>query len=129
MKKLISPRIHGVLDYAAGAAFLLAPHLFAFGGTPALICYVIGLVHIGLTLVTAFPLGALKVVPFLAHRQIEAVVAAVIIAMPWFAGFSSDGKACWFFVAAGLALLAVVALTDYRAVENREGYARPIAHA
>jgi hypothetical protein len=43
-----------------------------------------------------------------------ALMAAAWIVMPWLFGFAGDPAARNFFVAAGVGLLAVVALTDYR---------------
>ena len=39
MRKPVSARLHGVLDYATVAAFLNAPMVFGFHGTPAAIVY------------------------------------------------------------------------------------------
>lgn len=115
MHKVLSPRAHGVLDYAVVVAFLMAPSIFAFSGTPAVVCYVLAAAHLAMTLITAFPLGFLRYIPFPAHGQLELIVGCALVAMPWFAGFGADDKARWFFVFAGLVLLGVRAVTDYRA--------------
>ncbi|MBA2480311.1 MAG: hypothetical protein H0V44_06595 [Planctomycetes bacterium] len=125
MTKHITPRTHGAIDYAVVALLLLAPHLFAFGGTPALICYIVGVAQLGMSLITAYPLGMLKMIPFPAHGQLETIAAVALIGMPWFAGFSVDSKACWFFVLTGISLLAVVAVTDYRSVDARDWFRKP----
>ncbi len=118
MHKVLSPRAHGVLDYAVVATFLLAPSLLAFSGTPATLCYLLAGAHLALTLLTAFPLGLLKLIPFPAHGQLELIIGCALVVMPWFAAFGNDAKARWFFILAGLVLLGVRAVTDYRAASR-----------
>ena len=115
--KILSPRVHGYLDYAYVGLFLLAPTLFGFGGLAATICYVLAIAHAGMTLMTAFPLGIVKVIPFTVHAGIEVAMVVLLLAAPFLLGFSNIPAARNFYIAAG-ALLGVVWLTtDYKAAE------------
>jgi hypothetical protein len=123
--KILSPRAHGYLDYLVVAAFLIGPSLFAFSQTPKTLAYVLGVVHLFVTLLTAFPLGVVKLIPFTVHGVLEFLVALGLIALPWLAGFAAtDAPARTFYVAAGIVVLLVVAVTDYKAAE-RPMRARP----
>lgn len=113
--KFISPRFHGYLDYLVVAAFFFAPSLFAFSSTPKTLAYALGAVHLLVTLLTAFPLGVVKVIPFTVHGGLEFVVALGLIVLPWLAGFAIDPAARAFYVGAGIVILLVVFLTDYKA--------------
>lgn len=115
MIKVLNPTVHGVLDYVLALAFVIAPGLAGFSGNAASLSMLIGVVYLGASLLTRYPLGAIKMIPFPVHGAIEAVMAASWIAMPWLLGFAGDAAARNFFVAAGIGLLAVAALTDYRA--------------
>lgn len=117
MHKLLSPQVHSFIDYALVALFLAAPYLFGFTGLPATLCYVIALVHAGMTLITAFPGGVLKIIPFPIHGYLELAAGAALIAMPWLAGFAALEMARNLFLAAGAAVVAVWLLTDYEAAE------------
>ena len=57
MRKPVSARVNGVLDYAAVAAFLNAPMVFGFHGTPAAVAYWVAGIHLLMTGCTDFPVG------------------------------------------------------------------------
>src|ERR1700735_4607937 len=105
--RALSPTVHGILDYVVVIVFALAPSLLGLPGVPAAISYVLAVVHLLLTLATAFPLGAVKFVPLPLHGAIELVVSIVLVAVPWILRFSQDAIARDFYVGAG-ALIFVV---------------------
>ena len=116
--KFLSPQVHGVLDYLLGALFIAAPFMFGFVSPLAqIISLAIGASVILLSLLTRYPLGVLRVIPFPVHGAVEFVAALALIAMPWFAGFEGVPPARNFFVATGVALFAVWLTTDYKAAE------------
>lgn len=119
MKKVLSPKTHAILDYMLAILFILSPMLFGFGGVAATWAYLIGIAYLAVSLLTQYPLGALKLIPFPVHGVLESVMAAVWIIMPWLFGFANIAAARNFFIIAGIALLLVAFLTDYKAAESR----------
>ncbi|HVL34037.1 MAG TPA: hypothetical protein VM489_00050 [Burkholderiales bacterium] len=119
---MLNPRIHGVLDYALAVLFLLMPVLFNFTQTAATLSYIIGVLYLGASLLTKYPLGALKLIPFPVHGVLETIMAAGWIVFPWLFGFAADAAARNWFVIAGIGLLAVVVLTDYRSTGARTAF-------
>lgn len=115
--KVLNPTVHGILDYGLALVFLLVPSMLDFPPPAAAAAYAIGVVHILASLVTRYPLGLLKLLPFPVHGVIESVMAVAWIALPWLMGFSDHAASRNFFVIAGVGLLVVVALTNYRAAE------------
>jgi hypothetical protein len=115
--KVLSPTVHGVLDYVLALAFLLAPAMVEFGDTAAGLSTAIGVIYLGAALLTRYPLGAIHMIPFPVHGAIESIMAAAWLVMPWLVGFADDAAARNFFVAAGVGLLVIAALTDYRAAQ------------
>ncbi len=113
--KILSPRAHGYLDLVFIAGFVLAPAVLGFGSRAASLCYVLAALHTAITLLTAFPMGLLKMVPFPVHGGLEALMAPLLVAAPWLVGFSRVGSARIFYIAAGITLAAVWLLTDYKA--------------
>ena len=117
--KFLSPKIHGIIDYLTSATFMAVPLLFMLEGVPAAVmgCYVIGGALLLVSLITRYPLGALRIVPFPVHGAIELIVAPLIVAYPWLAGFSDVPPARNFYIVAGAALFLVWLVTDYKAAE------------
>ena len=112
--KILTPKIHGFLDYAVVLVFFLAPTLLSFSPTVAMLVYAVAAAQLVASLLTAYPLGILKVIPFPIHGVLESVVAVGLIGSPWLLGFAMETNAKIFCVGAGIALLAVVAITDYK---------------
>jgi hypothetical protein len=111
MKKL-SPTLHGYLDYVTVVIFLAAPSLMGLSGLARTIAYVLAGIHLAMTLVTAFPLGAVKLLPFTIHGWVERIVGPVLILLPFV--FSFDGLARGFYIFIGIIIIIVGLLTDYR---------------
>ena len=110
MHTLLSPRVHGVLDYVTVAVFALAPALLGLDGLAATASYALAAIHLAMTLATAFPLGVVSAVPFRLHGTVELVVGVALVALG-LALFDGAGQA--FFIAMGAVILAVWAATDY----------------
>jgi hypothetical protein len=113
VNKPISARVHGILDYATVAAFLNAPMVLGFHGTPAAIVYWLAGIHLLMTGFTDFPLGVFKIIPFKLHGVIDLVAGVFLLVAPWVFGFGNDYAARNFFVAIAVITFVVVALTDY----------------
>jgi len=117
MRRLLSPRNHGYIDYLAVGLLLLAPTLFRFSGLPAALCYVLAVVQGGMSLLTAYPLGVAKLIPFTVHGTIELITSVALVIVP-FLGFSEMVRARNFFIVSGLALFLVWLTTNYQAAER-----------
>lgn len=112
---LLSARLHGYLDVATVVVFLLAPFVFGLGGYVAAVSWALAAAHLLLTLLTRFPLGVVKVIPFPMHGLVEVAVGLVLVLlMPRLLGAGPGSPARTFFVGAGIVILAVWALTRYR---------------
>lgn len=112
--RILDARIHGVIDLVVVVVFLLAPTFVGLGGSPAAIAYALAVVHLILTLLTRFPMGARKVIPFFVHGLIELFVGVFLVILPTIAGYSPGSPARRFYTVIGAAILVVWVLTDYR---------------
>ena len=121
--KIINPRIHGILDYVVVVLFLLAPTLIGFSGIPMILAYALAGIHLALTLVTDFPLGVVKLIPFTIHGWIEYAVGPVLVLVPFIFGFDADVPARYFYIVVGITIIAVALLTDYKGTETTKVHA------
>ena len=126
--KILEPRPHGVIDYAAVIILALAPSLFGFGGVAATICYVLALVQLVTSLITAYPLSVAKIIPFPIHGGVELVTSIFLVAAPWLFGFQNAPAARNFFVISAIGLLLVYVVTNYRSTETSGLGGRPTHH-
>ena len=114
--KILSSTVHGILDYVVIIAFALAPTVFGLEGAPASISYILAVVHLLLTVLTAFPPGLFKIIPAFFHGWIELVVAICLILLPFVVGFV--GAARNFYLAAGVIIFIVWLITNYTTAES-----------
>jgi|GEM_PF-572592 len=125
--KPLKPLPHGIIDYAMAGTLMAAPWLFGFSRNRKATtnAVVSGAAVLGLSLMTRYPLGAMKTIPFTAHGVVETLAAFATAAAPWTLGFSHDRSAKLTHVLSGLATLGVVAMTDYRAADQPGGADTP----
>ncbi|MDP1559164.1 MAG: hypothetical protein Q8K59_01255 [Nitrosomonas sp.] len=120
--KVISPRNHGYLDFLTVVLFLLAPTLLGLSQVPAMLAYSLAVVHLIVTLTSDFPLGIIKIIPFIVHGWIERMVGPLLIAIPFILDFANEDTARNFYIGMGLVIIVVGILTDYQGeVRDRKG--------
>ena len=119
MKKPISPRVHGVLDYATSVATAAAPRVFDFPKPATWVCESLASGYTGLSLLTDYPLGARRVVPFKGHGVAEGVVGLALPALPWALGFARHKAARNFMFGLSALTFVVAALTDWDSAPHR----------
>ena len=111
--KILSDTTHGILDYLTVALFVLAPSLFGFSGTAAIISYALAGIHLAMTLFTDMPLGVAKIIPMKLHALVEMLVGPVlVIGALILPDLVADGRD--FFIAAGMGIFVVWLLSHYR---------------
>jgi hypothetical protein len=110
--KIISPTQHGYLDYVTVVLFLIAPSLLGLTGMAGTIAYLLAGIHLAMTLVTDFPLGIVKKLPFTIYGWVERVVGPALVLLPFVLGF--EGLALGFYVVVGIVIILVGLMTDYQ---------------
>ena len=115
--RILSPRVHGVIDLVTVLVLLLAPTLIGLGGSPAAIAYSLAAIHLLLTLLTRFPMGVWKTIPFVYHGIVELIVGVALLLLPSYAGYGPGSPAKRFYLVMGAVILVVWALTAYRGSE------------
>ncbi len=113
--KPISPRIHGVIDYGAVLLAFAAPSLLGLKGSARPLSYLFGAAYLGVSALTAYPLGLAREIPFPTHGKIELFSAPALLALPWLTGALKRPTERAYFATLLGTVLTVYALTDWDA--------------
>jgi len=111
--KIISPAVHGVLDYAVALVLIAAPFVLRFGEQSPLAFWLslaAGLGLIAYSVLTDYRNSLVKFIPFRTHLVFDFSAGAVFVAAAFLAPF--QGTAFIFFLVMGFSIMAVVLLTD-----------------
>jgi hypothetical protein len=111
----IDTTLHGATDYQAAATLTtLFPRLAGIENTrSARQIRIAGAIHGGYSLLTDYPLGVVKLIPYRAHLAIDAIGALALAATPFVTGQFREARSQW-LPHVGLALFefASLALSD-----------------
>lgn len=113
MQRPISPRTHGLLDYATVATAAAAPKLLDFPAPAAAAAYTLAGGYLLLSALTDYPPAVKRAVPLQAHGAADAALGLVLPALPWALGFAEHRGARNFFLALTGVTLTVTALTNW----------------
>ena len=82
---------------------------------------VVGATVLVVSMLTRYPLGVAKVLPFTVHSAGDYLAAALLLIAPFALNFrSTDGGLSAVYIVAGIAVLAVSLITNYQYGEKRE---------
>ena len=107
--------LHGVLEYVAAAAFVVAPFLLDFeSGTATALSIIFGVVILVIAAATDGPTSLVDQIPRQVHVLLDYALAVLLIAMPFLAGFSDETAPTVLFLAGGIVYLLVSIGSRYR---------------
>ena len=88
--KVLSTRVHGIIDYLMGALLILLPFIggFATGGAKQWVPIILGVAIIGQSLLTRYELSLVPVIPMSMHLMADIAVGILLAASPWLFGFA-----------------------------------------
>jgi len=119
--RLLPAWLHAIADYAVAASLIVVA--LAVGGSSGAVAtgVVVGIVVAIVSMLTKYPLGVIKVLPFTVHSAGDYLAAALLILAPFVVNFrSSDSGLAVFYIVAGLAVLGVSLITNYQYSPKRE---------
>ena len=106
---------HGVIEYLAGILLIAAPFLFDFdSGAATALSIIVGVVILAIAASTDGPTSLINQIPRPAHVALDYVLAVVLIALPFLAGFSDETAPTVLFLALGIAHLLITIGTRFR---------------
>jgi hypothetical protein len=92
MQHPISPKTHGIIDYTTSSAVAMAPHALKLPKSASTAAYALAAGYTALSLMTKYPAGAKKVVPFKGHGVAEAVIGMALPFVPRMLGMKKNRK-------------------------------------
>src|ERR1700724_4457282 len=112
--RLLPAWLHAVADYAVGGLLVIVA--VTVGGSTGAVAtgVVVGVVVLTVSMLTRYPLGVVKVLPFTVHSAGDYLAAALLVAAPFALNFSGgDSGLAAFYWAAGGGALALRLCTNY----------------
>jgi hypothetical protein len=119
--RLLPAWLHAVADYAVGLSLIVVAVVAGGAGKAVAPGVVVGAVVLIVSMLTKYPLGVAKVLPFTVHSAGDYLAAALLIISPFALSYTdTDGGLAAFYVVAGIAVLAVSLITNYQYSPKRE---------
>jgi|SRR5690554_4041934 len=113
--RVIPAYVHGVLDYIVGLALLLAPNIFGFTDGPDAAVWIpriLGIVVLGMAILTDYRVGLLRVIPMSVHLMIDYIAGIFLAVSPFVFGFSDEDANVWLpHLVVGIAIFLLTLLT------------------
>ncbi len=116
--------VHGLIEYVAAVALIVAPFVLAFDGAATAVSIVAGLIVLVVAAVTEGPTSLIDSLPLPAHILLDYALAALLVASPFLFGFSGETTPTAFFIALGVVHLLVTIATRFRGPEKPRPAAR-----
>lgn len=110
----LSPRMHGVVDYAACAAMLALPRVLRLSPKARLASQAFALSYLGVAALTDYPYSLKRVLPFEWHGRLELMTAPLLALTPILLG-TRDRRDHQYFEGLTLVVLGTYLATDWRA--------------
>jgi hypothetical protein len=106
---------HAIADYAVGITLIVVALAVGGSGVSVAAGVVVGAVVLLVSMLTRYPLGVAKVLPFTVHSAGDYLAAALLILSPFALGFTdTDAGLSAFYIVAGVAVLLVSLVTNYQ---------------
>ncbi len=110
--KIISPKLHGIIDYVLILFLFASPLAFGLANYAASYTYSLAALYLVLTIVTNYSFGLFKFVPLKVHGIIE-LVLGVGLTVAAFTALQYDERAKNYYAMLGTLILIITICTDY----------------
>jgi hypothetical protein len=113
--KLLPAWLHAIADYAVGALLIVVALTVDMSTEATVAGIVVGATVLAVSMLTRYPLGVVKVLPFRIHSIGDYAAVILLFVAPFALGFNqTDSGVTAFYVAAGIAVLVVSLITNYQ---------------
>ncbi|RFZ83016.1 hypothetical protein DYU05_12750 [Mucilaginibacter terrenus] len=110
--KIISPAMHGIIDYCLVLFLWIAPTTFVLPEHTAKYVYLLGFAHLFITACTNNNAGIFRFISMKLHGTIELALSVIVLIL-CFTELRYDERDKAFFLTFGVVLLVLYLVTDY----------------
>lgn len=110
--RILSPDMHGALDYLAAVGLIVLPLVLGLEPLPRWLSVGAGGLLVSYSLLTDYALAAMPVFSFRTHLLLDGLAGMAFLAAPFALGFA--GVTLAYFLVMGAGVLVVVALSATR---------------
>ena len=126
--RLLPAWFHAIADYAVGFGLIIIAVAVGGSGKAVAAGVVVGATVLVVSMLTRYPLGVAKILPFTVHSAGDYLGAALLLLSPFVLNFhNTDSGLTAVYVVAGAAVLAVSLITNYQYSPTRQWTAQPVA--
>jgi hypothetical protein len=113
--KFLPAWFHAIADYAVGLALVLVAVTVDMSTEATVAGVVVGVTVLAVSMLTRYPLGVVKVLPFTLHSAGDYAAALLLFVAPFALGFNdTDSGVTVFYIVVGAAVAAVSLVTNYQ---------------
>lgn len=110
--RFLTPKWHGLLDYAAAIGLIALPALLGFQGLQLWLSVGGGIALIGYSLLTDYAFSAASLISFRAHLALDLSAAVAFVAIPLILGWGAFAMGYYFVMAAGVTVVVALSRSD-----------------
>jgi hypothetical protein len=111
--KVLNSKIHGIVDYIFVLFLWVSPSILELQSKASLFTYLLGTIHLLITLATDFKFGLIKVLPFKIHGWIELIVSFALVGVGFYLGEVENELSRNFYFAIAVLVFLTWLLSDY----------------
>ena len=118
--KILNSKIHGIVDYLFVLFLLASPTVFGLQGRAELFTYLLGAIHLVVTICTNFEYGLIRIILFKHHGWIELIVSFALVGVALYLGEVENELSRNFYFAVAILVFLTCLLTDYKSETDND---------
>jgi hypothetical protein len=112
--KILNSKIHGLIDYLFVVFLFASPTIFGLQERAGLFTYLLGVIHLSVTIFTNFEYGIVRIILFKHHGWIELIVSFGLVGVAFYLGeVENESSRNFYFLVAILVFLTWL-VSDYK---------------
>lgn len=112
--KILNSKVHGVVDYLFVLFLFASPIIFGLQERAELFTYLLGVIHLMVTVCTNFEYGIIRIILFKHHGWIELVVSFALLGVALYFGEVENEFSRNFYFALAILVFLTWLTTDYK---------------